>query len=125
MIPPSKVPGIGKSLQGFSLEKFATTLRADFRFAPLNVLILVAIFVIGLVMHLILYSFSIQAVLLFLVSALALSGLVRLTQVWESVIILGTADCLISYLALRPESAVLLTTIVVALIISHSLQMPR
>lgn len=122
MIPTSKVRGIGKSLNGFSLEKLATTLRADFRFAPLNVLILVAIFVIGLVMHLILYSFSIQTVLLFLVSALALSGLVRLTQVWGSVIILGTADCLISYLALRPESAVLLTTIVVALIISPSVQ---
>jgi regulator of protease activity HflC (stomatin/prohibitin superfamily) len=122
MIPTSKVSGISKSLEGFSLEKFATTLRADFRFAPLNVLILVAIFVIGLVMHLTLCSFSIEAVLLFLVSALALSGLVRLTQVWESVIILGTADCLISYLALRPESGVLLTTIVVALIISPSVQ---
>ncbi len=122
MIAPSKVPGSSISLKGFSLEKFATTLRADFRFAPLNVLILVAVFVIGLVVHLILYSFSMQAVLLFLVSALALSGLLRLTQVWESVIILGTADCLISYLALRPESAVLLTTIIAALIISPSVQ---
>ena len=41
----------GKGSEGPSLEKFATRSRADFRFAPFNVFILVAIFVIGLVAH--------------------------------------------------------------------------
>ena len=59
-----------------SLEKFATTLRADFRFAPLNALLLVAIFVIGLVVHLANRTRSRwQAVVLCLGSALALAVL--------------------------------------------------
>jgi len=32
-----------KTLSGFSIERFATTIRADFRFAPINVLLLVAL----------------------------------------------------------------------------------
>ena len=55
---------MGKGLLAISLEKFATTARADFRFAPLNVLSLVVIFVIGLVVHLAYYSFSMEAVVL-------------------------------------------------------------
>ena len=35
-------PGLGKILGDLSLEKFATSLRADFRFAPVNTLLLVA-----------------------------------------------------------------------------------
>ena len=42
-------------------------------------------------MHLNRNSFSIEAVLLFLGSALILALLIRLTQVWEAVVILGTA----------------------------------
>ena len=45
---------LGKILSQFSLEKFATSIRADYRFAPLNGFLLVAIFVIGLVIHLVL-----------------------------------------------------------------------
>ena len=105
-----------------SLEKFATTSRADFRFAPLNVLLLVAIFVIGLVVHLARYSYSIEAVLLTLGSALTLAVLLRLTQVWEAVVVLGTAVGLISYLELRSDSGVLLVTIVAAMLIAPSVQ---
>ena len=36
-------------LAAFSPEKFATTLRADFRFAPLNVMILIGVFLIGMI----------------------------------------------------------------------------
>ena len=107
----------------FSLEKFATSLRADFRFAPLNVLILVVIFVIGLGVHLALHDFSEQAVALCLGSALVLAVLIRLTQVWEAVVVWATADCLIAYLTLRPDSEVMLVTIVAALLISPSVQM--
>ena len=109
-------------LAAFSLEKFSTSLRADFRFAPLNVLILVAIFVIGLFVHLAMYPFSAQAVILALGSALILALLLRLTQVWEAMVIMGAADCLLIYLQLRPESEVLLVTAVVALILSTCLQ---
>jgi regulator of protease activity HflC (stomatin/prohibitin superfamily) len=106
----------------FSPETFATTLRADFRFAPLNVLLLVTIFVIGLVVHLLRYPFSAEAVALCLGSALGLALLLRLSQVWEAAVVLGTADCLATYLMLRPESDVLLVTIVAALLIAPAVQ---
>ena len=49
----SSSTGIAKALSGFSsIDRFATTIRADFRFASLNVLVLTAIFVAGLVVHL-------------------------------------------------------------------------
>jgi regulator of protease activity HflC (stomatin/prohibitin superfamily) len=121
MNPTSKTTGIEKALS-FSLEKFAASARADFRFGPLNVLVLVAIFVIGLVAHLILNSFSVNTVLLFLGSALALASCIRVAQVWEAVIILGTAGGLIGYLALRPESDVFLVTVAIAVLLAPSIQ---
>jgi hypothetical protein len=117
-----KAAGSGKPCLSFSLEEFARGMRADFRFAPLNVLILVAIFVIGLVIHLVLNGFGFRAVVLFLGSALILAALIRLSQVWEAVVVLGTADCLIAYLALRPGDDVLLVTIVAALLIAPAIQ---
>ena len=51
-----------------------------------------------------------------------LAILLRLTQVWEAVVILGTADCLAIFLQLRPESEVLLITAVVALVVAPSVQ---
>jgi regulator of protease activity HflC (stomatin/prohibitin superfamily) len=118
----SKVQRIHKATLGEILDKSATTLRADFRIAPLNILALVAIFVIGLVVHLSLYSFSPKAVLLFIGSALSLAVIFRLTQVWESVVIFGTADCLVAYLHLRPESEVLLVSALAATLLAPSLQ---
>ncbi len=106
----------------FCLEKFATTLRADFRFAPLNALLLVAVFVIGLVIHLAVYSFSVKAVCLCLGSALFLAVILKLTQVWGSVVVFGTADCFLVYLLMRPESGVLLTAIVIALLLATAVQ---
>ena len=113
---------LGKALQGFSLERFATSSRADLRFAPLNAFLMVAIFAAGLVVHLTLYEFSAQAVALCLGSALLLALCIRITQVWEAVVILGTADCLLIYLALRPHSDVLLITAVVALLVAPCVQ---
>ncbi len=103
-------------------DKFPTTLRADYRFSALNALFLVAIFVIGLVVHLSRYSFSPDAVLLFMGSALALAVILRLTQVWESVVIFGTADLLFGYLRLRPESEVLLVSALLAVLLAPSIQ---
>jgi len=112
-----------RNLMELSLEKFATTARADFRFAPLNALLLVAIFVLGLVVHLALHPFSVQAVVLALGSALALAILIRICQVWEWVVILGTADCLVIYLKMRPESEALLAAAMLGLLIAPAVQM--
>jgi regulator of protease activity HflC (stomatin/prohibitin superfamily) len=114
---------LGKILSEFFLEKFATTIRADYRFAPLNGFLLVAIFVIGLVIHMALYPFSVDAVALALVSAVCLALVLRMFQVWETVVIVGTADCLWLYLVMRPEGNVLLITAVVALLVAPSVQM--
>ena len=122
MNPSSRRAESGSARPGFSLEKFSTTLRADFRFSPLNALMLVAIYVAGLIVHLNLHPFSVTAVGLALGSALILSLLFRLTQVWEAVVILGTADALAIFLQLRPESEVLLITAVLAVIIAPSIQ---
>lgn len=106
----------------WSLEKFATSMRADFRFAPLNALLLVAVFVVGLVIHLIVFGFSFEAVVLAIGSALSLAILLRLSQVWESVVILATVASFCIYLELRPESPILLATTVLAALISPSVQ---
>ena len=46
-----------------ALDRFATTARADLRFAPLNSLILVGLFVAGLATHLAVHGYSLPAVL--------------------------------------------------------------
>ena len=117
----AKAP-VGKVDREFSLEHFATSGRADFRFAPVNVLLLVGLFVAGLIVHLSVHGFSVQAVYLTLGSALALAILIRLSQVWEAVVMLGTAATLVTYLVMRPESNVLLITVATAVLVSPSIQ---
>ena len=102
--------------------KLISSLRADFRFAPLNALLLIGIFVAGLVLHLNAYPFNTDAVLLFMLSALALAMILRMAQVWETVVILGAADCLAGYLHLRPNSDILLGTVILALLVAPSIQ---
>ncbi len=69
--------GLGALLGDLSPEKFAVSLRADFRFAPLNALLLLGVFVAGLAVHLNRTPFTMDAVLLFLGSALLLAGFLR------------------------------------------------
>ncbi len=123
MSPVSKLSDLSQATAGFSLEKFATSLRADFRFAPLNALIMVVIFVIGVTVHLAVHSFSEEVVAFCLGSALILAVLIRLAQVWEAVVVLATGDCLIAYLMLRPDSEVIIVTIIAAALIAPSVQM--
>ena len=82
--------------------EFAGMIETHQGFAPLNALLLVIIFVPGFLVHRSRNTFSIEAVLMFLGSALCLAFLIRLTQVWEAVVILGTADCQAGYLHLAP-----------------------
>ena len=107
---------------GAPLARIAWAAKADFRFAPLNSLLLIAIFVAGLVLHLSIYSFSQQVVLFFLGSALMLAVILCYHQVWEAVVILGTAVGLAAYLQLRPQSDVMIGTAVVALVAASSAQ---
>jgi regulator of protease activity HflC (stomatin/prohibitin superfamily) len=109
-------------LKWISPERFATTMRADFRFAPLNVFLLVVVFVVGLFVHLTTNTFSVAAVEFFLGSAIVFAIALRLRQTWETVLILATLDGLVAYLYLRPESTVILVTIVVAALVVSSLQ---
>ncbi|UCC50002.1 MAG: slipin family protein [Gemmatimonadota bacterium] len=97
-------------------------MRADFRFAPLNALLLVAILVAGLVAHLNVHPFSVLAVVLALGSALGLVAILRVFQVWEAVVVFGTADCLLVFLELRPDSEILLAAIIVGLVVAPAIQ---
>ena len=122
MMKSSTNADTGGEAKGFSLERFATGTRADLRFAPLNAFLLVIIFVVGLVVHLFLYEFDVHAVYLTLGSALILAVVIRASQVWEVVVVSGTACSLLTYLVMRPESDVLLITVVVALLVVPSIQ---
>jgi regulator of protease activity HflC (stomatin/prohibitin superfamily) len=110
------------SLVEFSLERFAASARADFRFAPLNALLLVVFFVIGLTVHLSMYPFNVYAVGLSLGSALFLTIGLRLCQVWEAMVVSLTGLALATYLLLRPESTVLLVTMVLGTLVATSVQ---
>ena len=46
-----------------ALERFATSFRADFRFSPLNIMILITLCLLGLVIHLTVYPFSLETVI--------------------------------------------------------------
>ena len=83
---------------------------------------LVGIFVLGLVVHQSVYGFDLMAVTLALGSALVLAVALHLAQVWGAVVVLGTADCLLIHVLLRPQSGVLLATVLVGLLVSTSLQ---
>ena len=106
-----------------ALERFATSFRADFRFGPLNILFLLAISVAGLVGHLSTYQFHLDAVITMAGVALTLAVLLRISQVWESALVITTLAALAVYLRHRPDSAVLIAATVVAGLLSPSLQM--
>jgi len=78
--------------------------------------------VAGLTAHLNLHEFTMEAVALSLGSALGLAVLLRWAQVWEAVVILGTATCLAIFLHLRPDSEILLVSTLIGLIVAPSIQ---
>ena len=112
----------GREHKPFSFEDFAATGRADFRFAPMNGALLILVFVAGLAVHLNRFGFSTEAVVLCVGSAIGLAMLLRLCQVWEAVVIFGTADLLTVYLLLRPQSEILLITVAVGLVVAPAVQ---
>lgn len=121
-VSAGKGRGHALGLKDISLERFATSLRADFRFAPLNALLLVAFHVAGLVVHLQRHEFSVMAVAVCLGSALTLAIWFRILQIWEAVVILTTADALCIYLLLRPESEWILGFAVAGALLAPAIQ---
>jgi len=108
------------------LEKFATTARADFRFSPFNVFLLVGIMLIGLVVHVVRYELDVVPVIYAIAAALFLATVFRASQVWEVVLVVGALATLACYLILRHlglPSAVLLIATVVASLAAPSIQM--
>ncbi len=105
------------------LERFATSFRADFRFAPLNIMILVVLCFLGLVVHLAVVPFSLEAVISMIGVAIVLATVFRLFQVWESVVVATTGAALYVYLQHRPDAWILVTSVVVAGLVSPCIQM--
>jgi regulator of protease activity HflC (stomatin/prohibitin superfamily) len=105
-----------------ALERFSTTFTADFRFGPLNIMVLVSVCLIGLILHLSFYPFKFQIVVNMVSAALIMAVFFRITQIWESVLIVTTLLGLGTYLYNRPESTILVVVIAVAGIIGPSIQ---
>jgi len=104
------------------LERFAISFRADFRFGPLNIMLLVLLCLGGLFMHLAVFPFQIEAVITMVALAIGLAALFRVSQIWESVLILTTIAALWTYLRHRPESWILVTAVVFASLASPCVQ---
>ena len=106
-----------------ALERFATSFRADFRFAPINIMILIGLCLAGLVVHLAVYPFQIDAVITMIGTAICLAIVFRLLQVWESVVVFTAAAALGAYLHHRPNAWVMVVTIAFAGLFCVMLQM--
>ncbi len=105
------------------LERFATSFRADFRFGPVNIMILVVLCLAGLTVHQMVFPFRLSTVITMAGIALSLAVAFRLTQIWESVVILTTVSALCAYLRHRPESEILVVTVVLAGLVAPCVQM--
>ncbi len=97
-----------------ALERFATSFHADFRFGPLNIMILVVLCLLGLVIHLSVFTFRLEVVMTMVGLALVLAIIFRLSQIWEAVLVSTTMAALWTYLHLRPESWILVISVVTA-----------
>ncbi len=102
------------SLKLGALEHFATSFQADFRFGPINIMILVVLCLLGLVIHLSVFPFRLSVVVTMVIMALVLSVFFRLSQIWEVVLVLTTMAALWIYLSFRPESWILVISVVTA-----------
>lgn len=105
-----------------ALEQFSTTFIADFRFGPLNIMILVSLCLLGLVLHLTLYPFRFEVVITMISAAIGMAVVFRVAQIWEVVIVVTTLSALGAYLYHRPDSWILVTTIAVAGVVSPCIQ---
>jgi regulator of protease activity HflC (stomatin/prohibitin superfamily) len=104
------------------LERFAVSFRADYRFGPLNIALVIGLCLAGLVAHLAVYEFHLEAVLTMASAALVLAVVLRLSQIWESALVLTTLIAFGAYLRHRPESWILVGAAVLAGLLSPCIQ---
>jgi len=78
-------------------KRIAVLKRGDFRFGPLNVFLLVALFVVGLSVHLNIHPVTVDAVLFAICSAIALSVILSVFPFWETVVVLAAGDALSAF----------------------------
>ncbi|MGD8451038.1 MAG: slipin family protein [Phycisphaerae bacterium] len=102
-------------------ERFSASAPADFRFAPLNMLLLVLLMLGGMIVHGVVNGPTIHAVGYALGGALILASAFRCAQVWSTVVVFTTLVAVTGYLAFRyvilePFLVLLITTVVAALI---------
>jgi hypothetical protein len=89
------------TLPKISMENFSISARADYRFAPFNVLLLVVLMLVGLIVHVAWYEFEIVPVVFTIAAALVLAGVFRASQIWEGVVVTGAIATLACYLIFR------------------------
>jgi len=104
------------------LEQFAVSFRADFRFGPLNIMVLVGLLLAGLVIHNQMHAFDLEVVVTMAAAVLAMSVVFRIAQIWEAVLVLTFLAALGAFLRHRPESGILVASIAVAGLLSPCIQ---
>jgi hypothetical protein len=107
------------------LEMFAAGMRADYRFAPLNALLMLVVMLVGLVLHVVLYDFGITPVIYAIGAGLLLAGTFRAFQIWECVVVCGALVALAGYLWFNERGIpprVLVVSTVLAAVIAPSVQ---
>ncbi len=112
----------GHSFDLGALERFATSFRADFRYGPVNIMILLLVCFGGLAAHLALFDFDLEVVVTLLLTALALAVSIRISQIWESALVLTPLAALVVYLQARPDSWLLVTAVAVGGLLSPCIQ---
>jgi regulator of protease activity HflC (stomatin/prohibitin superfamily) len=75
-----------------------------------------------MLIHLAVYEFDLKVIITMIATSLILSVLFRAIQVWEPVLVLTTIAGLVTYLYHRPQSAILVPTIVAAGLIAPMIQ---
>jgi regulator of protease activity HflC (stomatin/prohibitin superfamily) len=106
-----------------AVERFATSFRADFRFGPINIMVLLTICLLGLIGHFLVHPFDLQVVVTMISVALGLAIALRVCQIWEAVLVLTTVCGLAVFLRHRPESELLVTSVVLAGLLGACVQM--
>jgi regulator of protease activity HflC (stomatin/prohibitin superfamily) len=106
-----------------ALESFSRGFHADFRYGPLNILLLLLICLTGLSVHLTLFPFKVDVVVDMAVVALSLAILLRVSQVWEATLVFTAVGALALFLRHRPDSAILVASILVGGLLTPAIQM--
>jgi len=111
-----------EKLKTIPLEHLGIRIPTDLRFGPLNMALLLAICLAGLAIHLVVYPYFLQEVITMIGAALTMAVVFHLMPRWDSVLVLTTILALVTYLRHRPDSWILMITVVVAGMLSPTLQ---